>query len=220
MDNIMLSDEETFVWEALVEKGRELRAPRIAAKEAKREENMRRLEEDRKKLGRRVISPWRGRKEKGVKVGDSLVEVPTGVKRFLVSRACGIPFKEAAAGCGMTWVQIMVAKNRSEDVRCAFAAMESGSRELIRAKAMSVVETSLDEGTRVSMPRVLLAQNMLSKLDAENFGEDMGTKDGGAEGEKEGGNGGFIVNIVADAAKVADVAPEGKPKKALVFTDV
>ena len=210
----ILTDDEARIWSMIVDEGRKLREPIIAERERRKAAN---------RAAHAAASGrgnWKYDPASKRKVADSVVEIPVPVKRFLIARASGLSFREAAESSKARWIDVLEAKRGSEEVRCAIATMEEGCRELIRMKSMSIVETGLDEGSRVSMTKVMLAQGMLKSLDRDHFGDDRSS--GGAKDDepKELGNGGFVVKLVADASKVADVAPEGKPKKALVFTDV
>lgn len=216
MENEPLGEEERAVWASLVERGRELRAPMLARREAERAENARRMAEARGETAEKAAS-WK-RRPKSVAVSP----IPDGVKRWVVYRASGMSFKAAGAASGCTWNDVNMARMKSEEMMCAVAGMEDSSKFLMRMKAMSVVEQSQDEGVRPHAGQVLMAESILKRLDATSFGDVAARAPELPAGEerKELGNGGFVINVVGDAAKVADAAPEKRPGKAMVYTDV
>lgn len=212
MDNIPfakeapLSADEEQLWNHLVEEGTDLRAETV----------------------KRLSDPeWRKEHGRGGKkwVPERIDEIPVSVKRFIVSRAAGLSFKKAAAASGALWADVSRCRDLSETVRCALAAQEKSSRELMKMKAYSLHEQGLDEDAHVSMAQMQMASGVLGKLDRDHFGDDMGSRKrvGLAdveEAKKALGSGGFVINLIADASKAAEKAPEERPKKALVFAEV
>jgi len=205
VNNSPLSDEEELLWNHLVEEGRELRADTV----------------------KRLTDPeWRKEHGRPGKWNPERIDdIPVSVKRFVVGRAAGLSFKKASAASGSTWADISRCKDLSETVRCAIAAQEKSSRDLMKMKAYSLHEQGLDEDARVSMAQMQMAGGILGKLDRDNFGDDgairkrVGLADV-EEAKKALGSGGFVINLVADASKTAERAPEDRPKKALVFAEV
>ena len=211
-----LSEDELAVWSALVERGREIRRPMHERRDAERAENQRRMAEAR---GRTDVAKWASRpKGRG---SDPDAPIPDPVRRFVVFRASGMSFSEAGAAAGCTWSDVNMARMRSEDMMCAIEGMEESSRFLMRSKAMSVLERSQDEGARVNGAQLAMSESILKRLDHAHFGDALAkVVDQPQEQAKAVGGGGFVINVIADAAKVADAAPAGRPGKALVFTDV
>lgn len=216
MENQDLSEDEKSIWESLVAEGRKVRAPILERKAKEREANRRRMAEDH---GRDPDESAGWRSKGRVPAEDA--PVPVGVKRFVVCRAAGMSFAQAAAESGCRWSDITLARNASEEVRCAVEGMEGSSRFLMRMKAMSIMEQSQEEGARVSHAQVLMAESILKRLDHSHFGDAVAKVVGEAdEGVKAVGGGGFVINVIADAAKVAGEVPKERPAKALVYTDV
>lgn len=192
---VPLSAEEESAWSLLVEEGQRLRAGRSSLVHEKSPDWVKRMSKK-----------------------DILKVVPVPVKRWVVMRAAGMKFSEASSGSGATWLQIQDARYHSEEMRCAMDAMDERSRQLMREKAKSVVEQSQEEGARVSLAQTQVSMKILSSLDREHFGEQRGVAS--EEVQKAIGGGGFVINLIGDAAKVAEAVPSKRPGKALVFTDV
>lgn len=209
MEILPLSDEEAAAWERLVEEGRELRAPVLAAREARKEANRRAFDSGKYKTPSEEFK----RREKAP---EASVEIPVEVKRWVVLRAAGMGFRKAGETSGASWLMVCDMKNRSEEMRCALTAQVERSRELILTKALSTVEQSLEEGTRVSMPQAQIAIKTLSSLDRDHFGERAVEK---PEEQQKVGGGGFVIRMVEDATKAAE-KPEAAPKRALVYENV
>lgn len=198
-----LSAEEAAAWDLLVENGRKIR-------EKQAEEQPKRLEG----------KPEWVKKMLTKKKRDDLGEVPVQVKRWVVCRMAGISFKKAGLASGATWLEVQAARSKSEAFRCALAAQEENSRQLMKAKAQSVVELSQDEDAKVSIAQTQVSMRILECLDRSAFGMDNRVKDVADEVKKAVGGGGFVINLVGDAAKVAEAAPQKKPAKALVYAEV
>lgn len=210
MEILPLSDEESAAWERLVEEGREIRAPILAAREARKEANRRAFDSGKYKTPSEEFK----RREKAP---EAVIEIPVEVKRWVVLRAAGMGFRKAGDTSGASWLMVCDFKNRSEEMRCALTAQVERSRELILTKALSTVEQSLEEGTRVSMPQAQIAIKTLSSLDRDHFGEHAVEK---PDVPDKVGGGGFVIRMVEDATKKADERPEAAPKKAIVYENV
>lgn len=218
MEEIELSPDENEIWESLVAKGREVRAPMQERKAKEREERQRKLAIEHG-VDPAAAATWKSKPKRGGVAGDA--PVPVGVKKFVVCRAAGMSFGQAAAASGCRWTDVSIARMRSEEMMCAVEGMEDSSRFLMRMKAMSVIEQSQDEGARVNGAQLMMAESVLKRLDHAHFGDAMAKLvDRQEEAVKEVGSGGFVINVIADATKVADEAPRERPQKAVVYTDV
>lgn len=213
---VQLSDDERRAWDLLVEMGREIREPIVARRAAKLEERKRKYLEA-KAAGKAFLEP------RFTSSADSMAdgEIPDDVKRWIVMRFAGMSFKRACEASGSTWLRVQEAKARNESFRCAYAACEENSRQLMKAKAHSTLEESQDEGSRVSVPQANLAIKIMSSLDREHFGEDKAVRrdDGDGASQKPLAGGGFVINLIGDAARVAEAVPSKRPAKALVYSD-
>lgn len=223
METTGLSADELAMWETLVERGREIRAPLQEKKLQDFAERSELFESMKGKFKHKTDpSAWNRKKRRkyGV-IEDTGYVIPDPVKKFIVYRASGMTFSKAGAASGATWHDISLARFKSEELMCAVEGMEEASRFLLRMKAMSVLEDSQEEGSRPNANQVFMAESILKRLDYRHFGDDVGRNAAIAgEVKKELGNGGFIVNLISDAAEKASKAPEAKPAKALVYTDV
>ena len=201
-----LSEDEERAYGLLVEKGRELREPILRRREEERRERS-------EAAGKKYVGKRRG-------FACSMGRVPDDVRRWVVMRFAGMSFRKAGEASGASWTRVQEAKAHSEEFRCALAAQEENSRMLMRAKALSVMEQSQEEDARVSLPQAQLAMKILSSLDRDHFGEEREAvrRDGGDE-ERRICGGGFVINVIGDAASVA-AKPSGSSGKAIVYRDV
>lgn len=209
-----LCPEEEAAWKIMVSRGEEIRRPILAAREAKRAANV----EAAKRLAESEGRVYRGRPKSAN--STSMSEIPPRTKRWLVARMAGVSFRRAFEETGATWIDVQDAKYRSEEFRCALAAQEENSRELMKAKAMSVVEQSQEEGSRVSMAQTNVSIKILESLDSGNFGRDAVRAAECREEAKAAIGGGFVINLIGDAAKTAEKAPAKRPGRALVYEGV
>lgn len=162
-----MSEEEERVWNALVEEGRSLRAPKLAEKEAKVEANA--VATDGHVHAKKPHSEWKTRKHR-VSALAEVFEVPVGVKRFMVLRAAGLSFHKAVNASGTKWCDVSMAKGRSEEARCACEAMEKWSRDLMRTRSYATMEDAVS-GEPVSKVMADASKWILERTERERFAD-------------------------------------------------
>lgn len=199
--DVPLSDAEEAAWDLLVREGARIRAPMLE-----------------RRAERRAVIDRRAAARGEVPYRDSMASVPDRVRRWVVLRFAGASFRRAGAESGATWLEVQEARARNESFRCALAAQEDNSRQLMLAKAQSVVEQSQEEDAKVSLAQAQLAMRILSSLDRPHFGEPSECGPGAAT-LPGGDGGGFVINVIGDAAAACAKPVEAKGR-ALVYTEV
>lgn len=190
------------VWGHMVEEGRKIRAPKIEAEELKRLENRKRRDE----LGGYSTEGRPSKaKVKGGKRGNSMVEIPVGVKLWCVGRFGGMSAKECTGATGVKWGEVVMAYNLNEEVRCAVDAMHAASRRRMEMLAHSTMEEVL-EGKVESAVVARGAEWALERVDSGHFGDP--TRRGGGVSPEGGGAaiGGIVINLIDPKSVVRPVA--------------